>query len=193
MQRGEAKKRDLQREQQLVRDLWQQVEARIDISGALRAFLTQKIDDCGQTIALEAFDLVRQVLNPDGFVRRSHKSADQNLGAAIAAEESPWTAEGSLVHRQWDFHGAWHKNRKSWDAMNEYEELEQSTVDAFCEPVTTIQQRGRHLAAKYKGTDLDWDKDYSMPKLGPGQAYLDILESLPQESAPVIRRWETFR
>jgi hypothetical protein len=193
MHRGEAKKRDLQREQQLVRDLWQQVEARIDISGALRAFLTQKIDDCGQTIALEAFDLVRQVLNPDGFVRRSHKSADQNLGAAIAAEESPWTAEGSLVHRQWDFHGAWHKNRKSWDAMNEYEELEQSTVDAFCEPVTTIQQRGRHLAAKYKGTDLDWDKDYSMPKLGPGQAYLDILESLPQESAPVIRRWETFR
>ena len=45
MQRGEAKKRDLQREQQLVRDLWQQVEARIDISGALRVFLTQKIDD----------------------------------------------------------------------------------------------------------------------------------------------------
>ena len=193
MQRGEAKKRDLQREQQLVRDLWQQVEARIDISGALRAFLTQKIDDCGQTIALEAFDLVRQVLNPDGFVRRSHKSADQNLGAAIAAEESPWTAEGSLVHRQWDFHGAWHKNRKSWNAMNEYEELEDTTVETFCAPVTTIQQRVRHLAAKYKGTDEDLDKDYSMPKLGPDQAYLDILDYLPQESPPVIRRWETFR
>ena len=54
MHRGEAKKRDLQREQQLVRDLWQQVEARIDISGALRAFLTQKIDDCGQTIEMQA-------------------------------------------------------------------------------------------------------------------------------------------
>jgi hypothetical protein len=37
------------------------------------------------------------------------------------------------------------------------------------------------------------DKDFSMPKLGPGQSYLNILDSLPQESAPVIRRWETFR
>ena len=173
MQRSEAKKRDLQREQQLVRDLWQQVEARIDISGALRVFLTQKIDDCGQTMALEAFDLVRQVLNPDGFVRRSHKSADQNLGAAIAAEESPWTAEGSLVHRQWDFHGAWHKNRKSWDAINKYEELEQSTVDSFCVPAA-INHTQREHAAEYKGTDEDLDKDHSMPKLGPGQSYLNI-------------------
>jgi hypothetical protein len=34
-------RRDPVQEQQLVRDLWQQVEARIDSSGALRAFLTQ--------------------------------------------------------------------------------------------------------------------------------------------------------
>jgi hypothetical protein len=60
-------RRDPLQEQQLVRDLWQQVEARIDVSGALRAFLTQKIDDCGQTVAFEAFDLVRQVFNPDGW------------------------------------------------------------------------------------------------------------------------------
>jgi len=42
-------RRDAVQEQQLVRDLWPQVEARIDSSGALRAFLTRKIDDCGQT------------------------------------------------------------------------------------------------------------------------------------------------
>jgi len=82
MPRRDAR-RDALAEQQLVRDLWQQVEARLDSSAALRAFLTQKIDDCGQTVAFEAFDLVRRVLNPDGFVRRAHKSADQNLGAAI--------------------------------------------------------------------------------------------------------------
>ena len=98
-----APRRDALAEQQLVRDLWQQVEAHLDSSGVLRAFLTQKIDDCGQTVAFEAFDLVRQVLNPDGFVRRAHKSADQNLGAAITMPESPWTAEGSVVDRQWDF------------------------------------------------------------------------------------------
>jgi hypothetical protein len=164
MQRSEAKKRDLQSEQQLVRDLWQQVEARIDISGALRVFLTQKIDDCGQTIALEAFDLVRQVLNPDGFVRRSHKSADQNLGAAIASEESPWTAEGSLVHRQWDFNGVWHKYRKLWKSLNKYEELEQKTVNDYCAPVTTIRLR-RDLPAKCINTHRDLDQDFSMPKL----------------------------
>ncbi len=56
-----APRRDALAEQQLVRDLWQQVEARLDSSGALSAFLTQKIDDCGQTVAFEAFDLVRQV------------------------------------------------------------------------------------------------------------------------------------
>ena len=100
-------RRDALAEQQLVRDLWQQVEARLDSSAALRAFLTQKIDDCGQTVSFEAFDLVRRVLNPDGFVRRAHKSADQNLGAAITMPESPWTAEGSIVDRQWDFNNAW--------------------------------------------------------------------------------------
>ena len=66
MPRRDAR-RDALAEQQLVRDLWPQVEARIDSSGALRAFLTRKIDDCGQTVAFEALDLVRQVLNPAGF------------------------------------------------------------------------------------------------------------------------------
>ncbi|MFN9899729.1 MAG: hypothetical protein ACK55Z_13265, partial [bacterium] len=60
-------------------------------------------------------------------------------------------------------------------------------------PFETAHRTDRYHPAKYKGTDEDLDKDYSMPKLGPGQAYLDILEALPQESAPVIRRWETFR
>ncbi len=70
-------------------EYYTEVEARLDSSAALRAFLTQKIDDCGQTVAFEAFDLVRRVLNPDGFVLRAHKSADQNLGAAISMPESP--------------------------------------------------------------------------------------------------------
>ena len=42
MHRSEAKKRDLQREQQLVRDLWQQVEARLDSSAALRACCSRR-------------------------------------------------------------------------------------------------------------------------------------------------------
>jgi hypothetical protein len=101
-----APRRDALTEQQLVRDLWQQVDTRLHSSGTLRAFLTQKIDDCGQTVDFEAFDLVRQVLNPDGFVRRAHTSADQNLATAITMPESPWTAEGSIVDLEWDFNNA---------------------------------------------------------------------------------------
>jgi hypothetical protein len=82
-------RRDPLQEQQLVRDLWQQVEARIDISGALRAFFTQKIDDCGQTVAFEAFDLVRQVLNPDGLRLNSRcctRSQNESRHHVLVAE-----------------------------------------------------------------------------------------------------------
>lgn len=188
-----APRRDALAEQQLVRDLWQQVEARVNSSSALRAFLTQKIDDCGQTIAFDAFDLVRQVLNPDGFVRRAHKSADQNLGAAITMPESPWSAEGSFVDRQWDFHGTWHKNRKMWPIMNKYENLEKATVKYFCTE-SDINKAGYANEAIYVD-DEPYDVQFSMPALGARQEVLNILKELPDYDHldKPIRRWETFR
>ena len=177
-----------------------------------RAFLTQKIDDCGQTVALQAFDLVRQVLNPDCFVRRehTHKSCDQSLGSAITSPESQWTAEGSLVHRQWDFQGTWTKYKRNWPALNKYEELHPDTVKYFCEKdqgngpqkIKKIEREGH---AKYSRTDnSNLDKDFSMPAIAfrkarakdkKTQILLQILAELPDdnESDTCIRRWETFR
>jgi hypothetical protein len=189
-----APRRDALAEQQLVRDLWQQVEARVNSSNALRAFLTQKIDDCGQTIAFDAFDLVRQVLNPDGFVRRAHKSADQNLGAAITMPESPWSAEGSFVDRQWDFHGTWHKNRKMWPSMNEYENLQKATVQYFCTE-SALDNAGYDEPAEYIDGDTTYDFRFSMPALAANQDQLKILKKLPDnpDIGKSFRRWETFR
>jgi len=187
-------RRDALAEQQLVRDLWKQVEARIDCSNALSAFLTQKIDDCGQTIAFDAFDLVRQVLNPEGFVRRAHKSADQSLGAAISMPESPWSTEGSLVDRQWDFNGTWHKNKKSWPIMNGYENLKPSTVQYFCTK-SDLAKVEYDQPAKYIDDKEDYDQLYSMPALAANQEQMKILKSLPDNKDVVkpVRRWETFR
>ena len=193
MPRRDAR-RDALAEQQLVRDLWQQVEARLDSSAALRAFLTQKIDDCGQTVAFEAFDLVRRVLNPDGFVRRAHKSADQNLGAAITMPESPWTAEGSLVDRQWDFNNAWMSQKKEWSMFDDEDPLKTELLEKFCRPDDTMNLQKREEQAKYLPNDSEHDKTYSMPKLDLFQKYIPILKSLPDDTTPnPIRRWETFR
>jgi hypothetical protein len=88
--------------------------------------------------------------------------------------------------------GVWHKYRDAWAGMNEYEELEDNTVRDFCISADAINRTNCHLPAMYKNTHQDLDQTLSMPKLGPGQEYLDILQSLRQESDPVIRRWETF-
>lgn len=187
-----AARRDALAEQQLVRDLWQQVEARLDSSGALRAFLTQKIDDCGQTVAFEAFDLVRQVLNPEGFVRRAHKSADQNLGAAITMPESPWTAEGSVVDRQWDFNNAWMGGRRHWPGVDGHMKVQKGTVATFC----TVDDSIPVVARNQKATYVDGDKHddaLSMPKLDNDLKNIPILQDLSDDVVGhPIRRWETF-
>jgi hypothetical protein len=203
-------RRNVVEDQQLVRDLWQKVQARIDSSGALRAFLTQKIDDCGQTVAYDAFDLVRQVLNPDGFVRRAHKSADECLGAAITQSESPWAVAGSNVDRQWDFTGTWHKNRKEWPKLGDYRKLDENIVNYFCD-VSSAPPSGhdRDKHAVYVKNASDLDLQYSMPAIGitipppgksPSENQLEILRTVNKfpddyhiiEADKCVRRWETF-
>ena len=72
-------KRDIPKEQALVREKWQLVHANIKVDDAMKAFLTETLDVCGTTIAFGAFDLVRQVLNPKGYVRRDHKAELDNV------------------------------------------------------------------------------------------------------------------
>ena len=175
-----------------MRDLWQKVEARMDCSHPLTAFLTQKIDDCGQTVAFDAFNLVHKTLNPEGFVRIAHKSADQPLGSAITMPDSPWTAEGSMIDRQWDFQGTWRRYSAKWPVMNKYTNLKKGAIDRFCTPCD-VDAQGRHLHAKYKNIDEDIDSKYSMPALDANQAPLELLETLPDDvPGKAIQRWEVI-
>ena len=189
-------RRDPLKDQQLVRDLWKQVEARIDCSNALRAFLTEKIDDCGQTVAFDAFDLVRQVLNPEGFVRRAHKGADQPLGSAIEMPESPWSAEGSIVHRKWDFQSTWTRQREQWPSLNDYTPLTKAAVDLFC-TASTVKRRNRSQRAVYRNNpNADLDATYAIPRLSATLTDMDLLSEIPDDGRPLdelgIRRWETY-
>jgi hypothetical protein len=134
---------------------------------------------------------VRQVLNPDGFVRRAHKSADQNLGATITMPESPWTAEGSIVDRQWDFNNAWMGGRRYWPSLDKHIKLQNSTLAQFC-TVDTIPVIPRNKKTKYIN-DENYDEELSMPKLDKDQKNIPILKNLPDDAAGhPIRRWETF-
>lgn len=190
-------RRDPLKDQQLVRDLWQKVEARMDCSNALTAFLTQKLDDCGQTVVFDAFDLVRQVLNPEGFVRIAHKSADQPIGSAITMPDSPWTAEGSMIDRQWDFQGTWRRHCAKWEEMNKYKELDGKTVKRFCTE-GTVEAGSRYSAAKYRNRADDLDGKYSIPAVaGKSLDDLNLLERLPDnlditQHQKAIRRWEVI-
>jgi hypothetical protein len=81
-------------DQELVCEQWKILQSSMEIDKAVHAFLTQKLDDCGQTIAFEAFQLVQQKLNPKGFVRKAHKNPYTSLGSAITQPESPWSQAG---------------------------------------------------------------------------------------------------
>jgi hypothetical protein len=128
----------------------------------------------------------------DGFVRRAHKSADQNLGAAITMPENPWTAEGSVVDRQWDFNNAWMGGRRCWPGVDKHIKLLNATVASFCTVDTDIPAIGRYKKALYTDNSKH-DDILSMPKLDKDQKNIPILQNLPDDAAGhPIKRWETF-
>lgn len=185
LKRPSAKK-DIAAEQTLVRDMWQLVNSNIQIDQAMCAFVTQGLDVCGQTIAVSAFELVRKVLNLKGFVRRHHKSEAQYLGELVRAKESAWKQEGNVIHRRWDFMGAWQNNVKLWRELNDNcHPLLIRTVMKFCELDLNITVLSREDHALY--TDLhdeNTDRLYSVQVLDVNGHRIPFLDSLFDEESP---------
>jgi hypothetical protein len=198
MSQTRVQKRDILREQTLVREKWQLVHANINLDKALHAFLTETLDNCGITIAQEAFELVQKILNPKGYVRREHKAELDNVGALIRNSDSAWVQQGKIIHTRFDFTDVWWTNNDKWslDDWNEcnqkklsYKVLKPDTINSFCEyckfekPTTS-----RTTNIKYEDTEENLDKTYSMQKLDCTQADVKRVESVPCDD---VRRWET--
>jgi hypothetical protein len=68
---------------EIVKSSWAQLKAEIKPDAAMTAFLYETLDRGGANICLAAFQLVYRVLHPDGYVRRAHKSENQNMKAFV--------------------------------------------------------------------------------------------------------------
>jgi hypothetical protein len=181
--------RDIAKDKALVREKWQLVHANIKVDDAMKAFLTQNLDVCGQTIAVGAFDLVRQVLNPKGYVRRDNKSEMSNLGAVVRNPESAWTQQGKNIDTKWDFHDVFWKHREKWHQEDHYQLLNVETVNGFCEE-TNLEPLARNKNARYSASPEDADATHSLPVVDSQAKYVDVLKALPGVTA--IKRWQTL-
>jgi hypothetical protein len=150
----------------MVTSSWEKVEARMSVEEAMTAFVTQGLDQCGATICLSAFKLVSKVLDEGGYVRRVHKSENQNLASILKNTEGPWVEQNKQIDRHWDFMNTWllgikklgiesHDNapsalrgnrgsKSAQDAENadnlKYYILKDETVfEKFCEPVKVVR------------------------------------------------------
>lgn len=194
--------RDIQAEKILVREKWQLVHANIKVDDAMKAFLTEGLDVCGQSVAFAAFDLVRQVLNPKGYVRRDHTGELRNIGAVVRDGDSSWSEKGKSIHTKWDFNDVWSSYRTKhpfWHKEEKYTELLQSTVANFCE-LSNLNPVLRNQRAQYKDTQIgDVESRFSLPVLDSTSKYLseEVFESLPISLPPgaaaarPVTRWQT--
>jgi hypothetical protein len=190
MSRAKAK-RDIPKEQALVREKWQLVHANIKLDEALHAFLTQSLDQGGITIAKAAFELVHKILNPKGYVRLEHKAELTNIGSLIREPDSAWMQQGKHIHTRWDFLDVWWGKNNDWASIDEYKPLKLDAVDQFCKELQ-VQAIDRKLNAKYTNIKDDLDKDFSLQQLDDSQKFVDKFEQLPvNNTVKPVRRWET--
>jgi hypothetical protein len=182
-------------QQALVCEQWKLIQSSMAIDKALLAFLTQKLDDCGQTVAFEAFRLVQQVLNPKGFVRKAYKSADSSLGIAIRSEENAWAQAGLPTARQWDWMGSWYNYRKDWKKLDDTHPLTLALVKDFCEQAEDVgeilSRIARQEAAVYKDSQKH-DLKLKMPAVSVKDKRLCIRRSMPDDLPKPVLRWETY-
>jgi hypothetical protein len=182
-------------QQALVCEQWKLIQSNMAIDKVLLAFLTQKLDDCGQTVAFEAFRLVQQVLNPKGFVRKAYKSADSSLGIAIRSEDNAWAQAGLPTDRQWDWMGTWYNYRQNWRKLDETHPLTLAMVKDFCEKAEEIEKDldaiDREEAAVYKDGETH-DLHFKMPAVSVSDKRLCIRENMPDDLDDPVLRWETY-
>jgi hypothetical protein len=144
--------RDIPADQALVSEKWELVHANVKLDKALTAFLTQGLDLCGQTITHLAFELVQQILDPEGYVRLDHKSELSNIGALVRNSGSAWGDRGQNIATRWDFSDAWKRQMKDWKQNyrgTSYTNLKPKTVNIFCEPLSNVSRLDRLEQAKY--------------------------------------------
>jgi hypothetical protein len=186
-------KRDIGKEQAMVCQMWKLVHANIKLDHAMHAFLHNTIDVGGGKIIQCAFDLVRQVLNPRGYVQLEHIRETKALGTTLRSEQSIWSQQGKNIGDKWDFTDSWLKSMDDWHKDN-YTRLLAETVDTFCEEDTTVTPQPRNTNATYKGQDANVDLDslYSLPVINSKCERVDVFAALPTNDGnfPCIRRWQ---
>jgi len=193
-------------DQELVCEQWKILQSSMEIDKAVHAFLTQKLDDCGQTIAFEAFQLVQQKLNPKGFVRKSHKNPYTSLGSAITQPESPWSQAGLDTANQWDWNNSWRGGKDRWKTLDDKMPLSWDLVKDFCELATVgplhrerpdLTRRNRDRLAQYPAAPCLRDIRYSVAAVetfSTNQADIrsKLRVAIPDDLQAVVLRWETI-
>jgi hypothetical protein len=193
-------------DQELVSEQWKILQSSMEIDKAVQAFLTQKIDDCGQTIAFEAFQLVQQKLNPKGFVRKSHKGSDSSLGSAIKKSENPWSQAGLDTMNQWDWNNSWCNGKDKWKNIDNNIPLSMELVKDFCERATEglvyrelpgVITLTRDMPARYSSVPPYRDTEDSVPAVetfstNQPDTRLKLRSSIPDDLTNVVLRWETI-
>jgi len=171
---------------QMIESSWEKIESRITLEDAMTSFINQKLDQCGATICLSAFELVSQALDPGGFVRRINKSEDSNLSSVLTNSEGPWVEQNKNVDRQWDYTGTWLSNidkisenaqHSDVDWQKYYAVNSEDVFKRFCEPVEytfsnkkkiqrdSILKRYDRAQFDMNGAGLKEDPDYSWSPL----------------------------
>ena len=115
---GERQARHRKAEVDIVREAWEKVQAEIKVDGVLTTFLDKTLDSGGADICMAAFKLVHRVLHPDGYVRRAHKSENQNMKTYLDDDDGPWRQHNKAVAGHWDFMDAWKQKINSVHDMN---------------------------------------------------------------------------
>lgn len=160
--RSYPERRDIAKEQAMICEKWKLVHANIKIDDAMNAFLSETISIGSGHIIKRAFDLVRQVLNPKGYVRLGHKDAKQSLYDAIRTPGSVWQEKGTKIDSMWDLNDTWFDNMHTWNGENKYVNLKDQTVDSFCSQAG--QKTNRDTNRTYaRVSKLSADIDVSFP------------------------------
>lgn len=195
--------RDVSSEQELVCQKWKLVHANIKVDNAMKSFLTQSLEVCGQTLATEAFDLVRQVLNPRGYVRNENKGELSDIGSILSNEESTWMQQGKPIHTKWDFEDRWLSGQESWQENYDcndnksYYKLDAKIVNDYCELNKTFVQDdylSRIENVRYENETDNLDETYSIPKIDKNGDFICKVIKGPvnDENGKFISRWETI-
>ena len=184
--------RDIPAEQALVREKWELVHANVKLDKALTAFLTQSLDLCGQTITHLAFELVQQILDPEGYVRLDHKSELSNIGAVVQNSGSAWGERGQNIATRWDFGDAWKRRMNKWRENyrgDQYTELKPNAVKKFCDQISDVQLLNRTQKAEYTNQDAGQnpDQNFSLEVFDKNQNLVKVFAGLPCQS---VCRWQ---